>query len=148
MPSRTSASIEARNAASVLPEPVGAATSACRPALIAGQASTCAAVGAAKAEENHALTAGWKRSRTSRLMGSLRAGTAPVWPKLYRRPGIERFGSDCQQALRQPTALRFHPKPALPRIDIAACCSKPTLPPYADRRPPADSSLFALSIMP
>ena len=37
-----------RNAASVLPEPVGATTRACRPALIASQAPACAAVGAAK----------------------------------------------------------------------------------------------------
>ncbi len=58
MPSRTSASIAARNAASVLPEPVGAATSACRPALIAGHASSCAAVGAAKADANQARVAG------------------------------------------------------------------------------------------
>src|SRR5262245_43688072 len=68
MPSRTSESIAARNAASVFPEPVGAATSAWRPALIVGQASTCAGVGAAKAEENHAPTAGWKSSRTFWVM--------------------------------------------------------------------------------
>ena len=47
-PCRTSSSIAARNAASVLPEPVGAAISTCRPAWIAGQACACAAVGAAK----------------------------------------------------------------------------------------------------
>ena len=45
-PWRTSPSIAARNAASVLPEPVGAAISTWRPAWIAGQASACAAVGA------------------------------------------------------------------------------------------------------
>src|SRR5258708_29417379 len=65
MPARTRASIAARNAAGVLPEPVGAATSACRPALIAGHASSCAAVGAAKADANHARVAGWKSSSTS-----------------------------------------------------------------------------------
>src|SRR5689334_18546025 len=62
MPSRTRASIAARNAASVLPEPVGAATSACRPALMAGHASSCAGVGAAKADANQARIAGWKSS--------------------------------------------------------------------------------------
>lgn len=51
-------SIAARNAAGVLPESVGATTSACRPRFIAGHASTCAAVGAAKTESNHARTAG------------------------------------------------------------------------------------------
>ena len=43
-PSRISESMAARNAASVLPEPVGAAISACRPLAIAGQASSCAGV--------------------------------------------------------------------------------------------------------
>ena len=35
-----------RNAASVLPEPVGACTSTCAPVAIAGQAASCAGVGA------------------------------------------------------------------------------------------------------
>ena len=47
--SRTSASMAARNAASVLPEPVGAAISVCRPAWIAGHAARCGRVGSAKA---------------------------------------------------------------------------------------------------
>jgi len=34
-----------RKAASVLPEPVGAAISVCRPAAIAGHAAACAGVG-------------------------------------------------------------------------------------------------------
>ena len=51
-------SMAARKAASVLPEPVGAATSTCRPAWIAGQACACAAVGAAKLWANHAAIAG------------------------------------------------------------------------------------------
>ena len=66
-PCRTSPSIAARNAASVLPEPVGAAISTCRPAWIAGQASACAAVGAAKLRSNQAATAGW--NRVSSVMG-------------------------------------------------------------------------------
>ena len=55
---RTRSSIAARNAASVLPEPVGAAIRVCDPALMAGQASRCAGDGAAKAPRNHAATAG------------------------------------------------------------------------------------------
>ena len=55
----------ARKAASVLPEPVGAAMSVGRPALIAAQASVCAGVGAGKVLANHAATAGWNsRSRS------------------------------------------------------------------------------------
>jgi hypothetical protein len=59
----TSESIAARKAVSVLPEPVGAATSVCRPALICGHACACAAVGAGKVASNHAETAGWKSRR-------------------------------------------------------------------------------------
>ncbi len=47
------------NAARVLPEPVGAAIKTLRPALMAGQASACAAVGTANAPSNQALTASW-----------------------------------------------------------------------------------------
>src|SRR5580693_3008910 len=64
IPSRTSWSIAARNAAKVLPDPVGAATSTLRPDWIAGHASTCAGVGASKVLANHDATAGWKESRT------------------------------------------------------------------------------------
>jgi len=46
-------------AAKVFPEPVGAATSTLRLALIAGQARVCAAVGARKVRSNQAATAGW-----------------------------------------------------------------------------------------
>ena len=56
---RTRSSIAARKAASVLPEPVGAAIRVWRPALIAGQASDWAGVGARKLSANHSPTAGW-----------------------------------------------------------------------------------------
>ncbi len=42
----------------VLPEPVGAAISVCRPALISGHASACAAVARAKRPSNQSATAG------------------------------------------------------------------------------------------
>src|SRR5580658_3021652 len=64
IPSLTSWSIAARNAAKVLPDPVGAATSTLRPDWIAGHAWACAGVGASKVLENHEATAGWKESRT------------------------------------------------------------------------------------
>ena len=48
----------ARNAASVLPDPVGAAISTWRPDRISGQARACASVGAAKDWLNQAATAG------------------------------------------------------------------------------------------
>ena len=67
-PWRTRASSAARKAVSVLPDPVGAATSVSRPAWMAGQAARCAGVGAAKAWRNQAETAGWKSASGTRLM--------------------------------------------------------------------------------
>ena len=53
----------ARKAASVFPEPVGAAISVFRRCFIAGQASACGAVAEGKLFENQRPTAGWKISR-------------------------------------------------------------------------------------
>src|ERR1700677_320539 len=78
-PCRTKSSIAARKAASVLPEPVGAAMRVWRPALIAGQASACAGVGEAKLSANQSATAGW--NRVSRPVAGRDAGErlrAPV----------------------------------------------------------------------
>ena len=58
MPWRTRSSIAARKAANVLPEPVGAAISVCRPDLIDGQASACAGVARTKRLSNQSATAG------------------------------------------------------------------------------------------
>ena len=55
---RTSRSMLARNAARVLPEPVGAAISTSRPAAIAGHAAACASVGPSKWLANQRATAG------------------------------------------------------------------------------------------
>ena len=58
-PWRTRASIAARKAASVLPEPVGAAISTCRPSLGRRPASACAGVGRGEAAaSNQSATAG------------------------------------------------------------------------------------------
>ncbi len=54
--------MQERNAASVLPLPVGARRSVLSPRRIAGQASACAGVGASKQRENHSRTAGWNSS--------------------------------------------------------------------------------------
>ena len=56
--SRTNSSMAHRNAARVLPEPVGAAMSVWLAALMAGHASRCAADGAVKVLWNHPATAG------------------------------------------------------------------------------------------
>src|SRR6185312_4961280 len=62
MGSVASRSIDQRNAARVLPDPVGATTSAFWPALTAAQAPACAAVAEANAPSNHARVAGEKAS--------------------------------------------------------------------------------------
>ncbi len=49
-----------RNAASVLPDPVGADSSTCPPAAIAGHACRCAGVGASKALSSQDWTEGLK----------------------------------------------------------------------------------------
>src|SRR5579883_190000 len=62
---RHSASRHARNAANVLPEPVGARMSVCCPAAIAGQPSRCGAVGSPSAVRNQCRTGGRNRARGS-----------------------------------------------------------------------------------
>ena len=59
-PSKTMRSIAQRNAASVLPDPVGAAMSVDSEAMMCGQAFFCAGEGASNRRSNHARVAGWK----------------------------------------------------------------------------------------
>src|SRR5665647_1426580 len=59
-----------RNADNVLPEPVGATTSVWAPELMASQAPTCAAVGAAKLPLNQSRVAGENRVSTSDVIVS------------------------------------------------------------------------------
>src|SRR5205807_8482161 len=64
-PSRASRSRKTRNAASVLPEPVGATTSALRPAASAGHARSWARVGRPKVSSNQPRATGPRTSRAS-----------------------------------------------------------------------------------
>ncbi len=70
----------ARNAVRVLPEPVGAATRVDSPAWIAGQACTCAGVGAGKCARNQPATAGWNADSTSarRARGEVRGAVMSI----------------------------------------------------------------------
>ncbi len=77
-----SRSIDHRNEARVLPEPVGAMTSACCPVEIASHAPACAAVGSRNAPRNHSAVAGEKRSKTSVMVRSillLTTDRSPGW---------------------------------------------------------------------
>ena len=60
-----SRSMQDRNAASVLPMPVGARRSVLSPRRIGGQPSACAGVGREKVRANQARVAGWKPSSRS-----------------------------------------------------------------------------------
>src|ERR1700761_2376697 len=84
-PCRTKSSIADRKAASVLPDPVGAAMRVWRPALIAGHASACAGVGAAKLAANQLATAGW--NSPSRGAGS--RGVSERRRERVRTAGVE-----------------------------------------------------------
>src|SRR5208282_1109121 len=57
--------MQARNAASVFPEPVGAEISVVRPARICGQPCSCGSVGVPNRWTNHSLTRGWAHARES-----------------------------------------------------------------------------------
>src|ERR1700733_6890550 len=55
--------MHARNAASVLPEPVGAEIRVFCPARICGQPCSCGSVGVPKRWTNHSATRGWAQAR-------------------------------------------------------------------------------------
>jgi hypothetical protein len=61
----TNRSIDARNAVSVLPEPVGAQISVWSPATMCGQPSTWGGVGDGNEDANHSATAGENACRTA-----------------------------------------------------------------------------------
>ena len=54
-----------RNAARVLPVPVGARISVDSPRAMAGHPWTCGLVGAGKTASNHSRTAGWNKDGSS-----------------------------------------------------------------------------------
>src|SRR5689334_19317241 len=72
--------MQARNAASVLPDPVGAEMSVLRPSRIGGQPSVCGSVGVPKRAVNQSRTSGC--AHVSMRSTTRRAGT---WPQPVRR---------------------------------------------------------------
>jgi hypothetical protein len=60
---RTKRSMQARNAASVLPDPVGAEISVVRPARMCGQPCSWGSVGVPKRWTNHSCSNGWAQDR-------------------------------------------------------------------------------------
>src|SRR3954453_12259010 len=66
-----------RKAASVLPEPVGAAIRVWRPAWISGQRRACGSVGEPKRFSNQEATAGWKLASGMALLWRKTGGRSP-----------------------------------------------------------------------
>ncbi len=82
----------ARNAARVLPEPVGATTSTSDPSPIARQAPSCAVVGVRKAPVNHERVAGENESSAAPAMPpscTRPLTTGRTWGNVRRRGGAE-----------------------------------------------------------
>ena len=77
----------ARNAASVLPEPVGATTRTSEPSPIACQAPSCAAVGALKAPVNQLRVAGEKESSAVLAMSTIVHRTTDNYCPRHGRAG-------------------------------------------------------------
>src|SRR5689334_11302874 len=101
----------ARKAARVLPDPVGAKTSADLPPTSAGQALAWAGVGSGKVASNQRRTGGWKAARASfgatgaGGLLTLGEGTGSVYEPISPfEPDIERWTRP-QQADRVPQRL-------------------------------------------
>ena len=115
-PCRTRSSIAARKAASVLPDPVGAAMRVWRPALIAGQASACPGVGEAKLSANQFATAGWNsdwiaagsRDAGERLRAPVRAG------EVEAKSASKRLGSPRTRRSASEVLYRAPPRSLAP----------------------------------
>src|SRR5262249_50413676 len=101
----------ARKAASVLPDPVGAAISTCRPAWKAGHACACAAVGAAKLRSNQAATAG--RNKEPGVMEP-ELWVVAAGPNCTRAPSSATYGFSPAESIhgggvRMPAPAAEHP---------------------------------------
>src|SRR3954447_9375941 len=119
-----------RNAASVLPEPVGADSSTSSPRAIAGHACSWAAVGRSKARRNHSRTCGVNDSRAAEGMRPFsvtkRVRRSPAaHPALLRAIGggtrRRRDAYYCRTALQVSlpvVQLSFDPSLALP-VDLS-----------------------------
>ncbi len=70
--------MQARNAASVLPEPVGAEISVVRPARMCGQPCSCGSVGVPKRATNQSRTSGCAQARPSGAGGIICWGSISI----------------------------------------------------------------------
>src|ERR1700757_177249 len=101
-----------RNAASVLPDPVGAITRVLCPSATAAQASACAVVGAAKVVSNHSRVMSLNRPRGSD--GSAGVTLTPPWCQRPMTTGycgwLLRHGAGCRHGVGQSGWDLRHPR--------------------------------------
>ena len=106
-----SRSIAARNAASVLPEPVGASSSVDSPGeRSAASRASAAGVGSAKEPRNHSRTAGWKPERAARLTAAFSRTTRG--DRFPCSSGRRRSAAHADRAPRPGSRCRRAPCPA------------------------------------
>src|SRR5258705_12272718 len=116
VPSRKSSSMAVRKAASVLPEPVGAAMSVCSPRRMALQPSDWAAVGSPKRPSHQRLRTGWKSW-----------GSKPIFSQIGPASGAAHHHFFPSQAAlpQRPDDLvgdilgHFHQREAIGGLDLA-----------------------------
>src|SRR6266581_3441685 len=112
-----------RNAASVLPLPVGADIRVCWPAATDRQPPSWTSVGAGKAPENQARAAGENKSRTVGIGLSLLPRVAPSKPEVLQQflgAHVAPCGEDCTPLFEQSGVVRCRaPDPLAQRHDLA-----------------------------
>src|SRR5437016_5958366 len=107
--------MQMRNAASVLPEPVGAEIRTSFPARISGHPRSCGSVGAPKRVENHSATRGSKADIISSILGGGGFRKCTPFYSGHR-------GSSLYEAVQRPATRIAHPAS---RIPIALLAKKP-----------------------
>src|SRR5262245_40222627 len=113
--------MQTRKAASVLPDPVGAAMRTSRPAAIRGQPSTWAGTGpSGNLRANHCWTSGW--NAWSAVMRFSLPQARAIIPLRARTRGVKRptrsSRREAPEALRLPPASQLAPEPG--RVRMAA----------------------------
>src|SRR6266849_4496088 len=84
--------MQAKNAARVLPEPVGAEMRVVCPARMCGQPCSCGSVGVEKRVVNHSCTSGWAQAREGETADGMRKIVTSNYGFVKRSP-LVRIGT-------------------------------------------------------
>ena len=118
--SRSNRSSAARNAESVLPEPVGAAMSTSSPARMRGQPRLCGSEGVPSADRNQRCTSGWKSPSAGWTASAADAnwnGSCGAAMPAFLNAGAVRVKS----YPKRPGWTRFPPSQAVPDTSLRRC---------------------------